>query len=102
MNNDVWKQQQQNGSGPSQHDGNLHSGHRLDYQQGFQQYSPTSMPSPQGPPPYSPMPQQGQQQWWPAPQSWPSANKEQGQGWLANTMQMVQRWSGRVAAVAPV
>src|SRR5438034_10881943 len=102
MNNDVWYQQQHNGNSRSQQNGTFHSGSLLDYhQQGFQQYSPTSMPPTQGPPSYSPMPQQyqpPQQQGWPAPQSWPSSN----QGWVASTMQMVRSWSGKIASVPPV
>ncbi|HEX6554817.1 MAG TPA: transglycosylase domain-containing protein, partial [Ktedonobacteraceae bacterium] len=48
--------------------------------------------------------QMPRQQGWPAPQSWSIANniKQQGQGWIANTMQTVRRWSGRFSAVPPV
>jgi membrane peptidoglycan carboxypeptidase len=69
-------------------------------------HSPSPVPPTQGPPSYSPIPPSAPlppQQGWPAPQSWPSHHHTQdGQGWVANTVQMVRRWSGRVAAVPPV
>ncbi|MDQ6643709.1 MAG: transglycosylase domain-containing protein, partial [Chloroflexota bacterium] len=122
MNNDFWNQQHPNGYNPSQNNeaprpGSLLRDFRKQHQQqeqeqGFQQHSPLSTPSQtQGPPAYSPLPgepysngQQPQQQW-PAPQSWPTGNnstKQQGQGWVVNTMQMVRRWSGRMAAVPSI
>ncbi|HEX6552819.1 MAG TPA: hypothetical protein VF026_08675, partial [Ktedonobacteraceae bacterium] len=124
MSNDFWNQQQQNGKLPSQHNGAPRTGSLLrDYRhqqqqqgQGIQQNSPLSTPPThtQGPPPSSPLPppagqphyngQMPRQQGWPAPQSWSIANniKQQGQGWIANTMQTVRRWSGRFSAVPPV
>lgn len=121
MNNDFWNQQHPKGYKPSQNNEAPRSGSLLrDYrqqhqqkEQGFQQHSPLSTPSEtQGPPVYSPLPgepygngQQPQQQQWPTPQSWPTGNdnsKQQGQGWVVNTMQMVRHWSGRMAAVPSV
>jgi membrane peptidoglycan carboxypeptidase len=117
MSNDFWNQQHFNGQKPLENNGASRSGsllrdYRQQMQQGqeFQQYSPLSPPPIQGRPPVSPLPtpaqmyNNGQQQGWPGPQNWPSANnnKQQGQGWVANTMQKVRRWSGRVAAVPPV
>jgi membrane peptidoglycan carboxypeptidase len=112
MSNDFWNQQHLNDQMPAENNGASRSGSLLhDYrqnqqqQQEFQQYSPLSTPPGQGQPPYSPLPPgPPQQQGWPAPQSWPSGNstEQQGQGWVANTMQMVRRWSGRIAAVPPV
>src|SRR2546422_2190675 len=118
MSNNFWNQQQ-NGNNPSQDNWAPSSGNLLrDYrqqQQGTQQYSPPWMPPTQGPPSYSPispMPptpattQQGQlpeQYGWPSPQSWPSPGRQQGQGWVSNTLQMVRRWSSsRFPAVPPV
>src|SRR5437588_1099712 len=122
MSNNFWNQQQQNGNNPSQNNGAPLPGNLLrDYrqQQGFQEYPPAQqpavMPPTQGPPPYAPVsplppplatPRQGQlaeQQGWPSAQSWPSSQRQQGQGWVSNTVQMVRRWSaGRMTAVPPV
>ena len=61
--------------------------------------------------PGSSLQQQLQGQEWPSAQSWPSGQRVPGQieqtnqggfGWVANTMQMVRRWSGRTHAVSPV
>src|SRR5260370_25700296 len=117
MSNDFWNQQQLNGKQPPQNNGAPRSGSLLrDYrqQQGqeFPQHSPLSTPptDTQGPPPSSPLPplsgqlhsneQIPRQQGWLAQQSLPIA--QQGQGWIANTMQTVRRWSGRFSAVPPV
>ncbi len=86
--------------------GSLLRDYRQQQQQGPQQYSPAPMPPTQASPSYPPQtlpaqPPQRQPQGWPSPQSWPTGNRQDGQGWVANTMQMVRRWSGRVAAVAP-
>lgn len=116
MSNDFWNYQQ-NGNDSSQKNTSLRTGSLLrDYrqqqqQQNPQQHSPTLMPQTPTPPPYSPMPpaprqeQAPQQPGWPSPQSWPSSTnkKEQGHGWLSNTVDMVRRWSaGRIAAAPPV
>ncbi len=119
----------QNGNAPAgsllrdyrQHNGQ--NGQNGQSRQVFPPYPPTSsmssnMPLPQSPWPtqqgiQGPPPQQQsqQQQGWPAAQSWPSGNRVQGnggqggfggQGWVANTVQMVRRWSGRMNAVPPV
>ena len=117
MSNDFWNQQHLNGHKPIENNGAARSGSILrDYrqqpQQGqeVQQYAPLSTPPAQGYSPNTPPPapgqmyNNGQQQGWPAPQSWPSANngQQQGQSWVANTLQKVRRWSGRIAAVPPV
>ncbi len=129
MSNDFWsqEQQQQNGHRPGSYHDNQRAGSLLrDYRQHmrqqqspaeFQQYSPSPLPaveegwpsplSPtQGPPPYSPIPEEGRaspdyQQAWPAAQSWVSP-KPSVQHWVSNTMQKVRRWSGRMAAVPRV
>ncbi len=123
MSNDYWNQQQ-NGHNPTEHNAKPGSGSLLhDYrqkqrnEQGFPHYPPaSSMPLTPGPSQESPMPIQGspvqgqQPQIWPPAQSWPSGNKvqplpqsrPQEHGWVANTMQTVRRWSGRMSAVPPV
>lgn len=117
MNNDYWNQQQ-NGHNPTEHNGSPASGSLLHgyrpqqrNEQGFPHYPPnSSMSSAPGASPNSPMPVQGpaaqgqQPQAWPPAQSWPSGNRVQPQehGWVANTMQTVRRWSGRMSAVPPV
>ena len=121
MSNDYWNQQQ-NGHNPTERNGNLGSGSLLhEYrqqkrnEQGFPNYPPTSsMSSTQEVSPNSPMPVQGppaqgpQPQAWPSAQSWPSGNRVQPQsqpqehGWVANTIQTVRRWSGRISAMPPV
>src|SRR6266567_1326868 len=119
MSNNFWHQQQ-NGNTSSQNNdhatlpsnGRTRTGSLLrDYrqqQQGPQQHTPTLMAPPQASPSYPPqtpqpqLPQrQPQSQAWPSPQSWPTGNRRPGQGWIANTVQMVRRWSGRVVAVPP-
>ncbi len=94
MNENPWKQQYNgNGHQPAENNGTRHAGGMLhEYQQppsrngdprGRQEAPPSQ---PQGPPSYSPLP----------PQQW---NPAQQQGWVANTMQVVRRWSGRMAAL---
>src|SRR2546421_2214139 len=118
MNNDFRNQQHPNRNMPSQNhepprSGSLLRNYRQQHQQQEQRFQQPAPPThTQGPPAYSPLPgepysngRQAQNQQWPAPQSWPTGNnntKQQVQGWVANTMQMVRRWSGRVAAVPPV
>src|SRR6266571_784056 len=95
MSND-FRNQQHHGNSLSQQNGAVRSGNLLHDYRG---QSPTSMLPTSGPPPYSPMPPQqaGQS----TPPGWPPS-EQQGQGWIANTMQVVRRWSGRMAAVPPV
>ncbi len=65
---------------------------------------------PQGPPPYSPLPstqlppsQPGQPAQWPSPHDMPPPHLPEGsQGWMANTVQRVRQWSGRMRALPPV
>ncbi|MFL5626508.1 MAG: transglycosylase domain-containing protein [Ktedonobacteraceae bacterium] len=118
MSNNFWQQPQNGNISPSNNDhasspsnGPTRTGSLLrDYrpQQGPQQQSPALMPPSQASPSYPPqtpqpqLPQrQPQSQAWPSAQSWPTGNRQPGQGWIANTMQMVRRWSGRVVAVPP-
>lgn len=116
MSNDYWNQQQ-NGHNPTEHNGSrgpgsLLHGYRQQQrnEQGFPNYPPTSsMPSPNSPMPAQGPAAQGQQpEAWPSAQSWPSGNRAQPQsqaqehGWVANTIQTVRRWSGRMSAVPPV
>ena len=99
MSNDFWNQQRLNGHKPIhkpiQKNGVTRSGSLLrDYQQQqqgqeVQQYSPLSTPPAQGYAPFTPPPAPGQMY-------------NNGQNWMANTMQKVRRWSGRIAAVPPV
>ncbi len=107
MSND-FRNQQHHGNSLSQQNGAVRSGNLLHDYRGqsplsplpeVPQQSPTSMLPTSGPPPYSPMPPQqaGQS----TPPGWPPS-EQQGQGWIANTMQVVRRWSGRMAAVPPV
>jgi membrane peptidoglycan carboxypeptidase len=84
---------------------------------------PAQMSPTQGPPPYSPMPhpqqaqlpssqqqppqppQAPQQGAWPEAQSWVTPKgpaRIVGQQWIANTVQKVRGWTGRMAAVQPV
>src|SRR5947209_17260439 len=114
MSNDYWNQQQ-NGHNPTEHNGSRSPGSLLHgyrqqqrNEQGFPNRPPaSSIPSPNSPMPIQESPAQGQQpQAWPSAQSWPSGNRVQAQsqehGWVANTMQTVRRWSGRMSAVPPV
>src|SRR5579863_3919568 len=120
MNENLWNDNpRQNGNtngssdnNCSQRPGSLLRNYAQQHQppsQSPQVYSPPPLPPTQGPLPYSPMPPAGQQppsqqQSWPSPQSWPSykpVDKPVEQGWVANTFQMVRRWSGRFAAVPP-
>src|ERR1700694_4014335 len=90
MNNNPWNQSYNGNQVAENNNLRRTSGLIQDYgpkQEGSQQYSPSPMLPPEGPPPYSPMPPQ---QWGPREQ----------QSWVANTMQMVRRWSGGMSAVS--
>src|SRR3981081_4083940 len=120
MSNNFWNHQQNgdispqnNGNASHSPNGSTRTGsllrdYRQQQQQGPQQHSPALMPPTQASPSYPPQippaqPPQRQPQGWPSSQRWPTGNRQDGQGWVANTMQMVRRWSGRVEAVeAPV
>jgi membrane peptidoglycan carboxypeptidase len=116
MNNNPWNGQQQNGhQSPERRPGSLLRDYRQQHpsQSGVQQMSPTNQ-SPL-PPQYSPLPptpaqyspgQPAQQQ---LPAQWPSPHGGQPprlpagpQGWMANTVQRVRQWSGRMRAVPQV
>ena len=121
MNNNPWNAQQQNGhQPPPPRQGSLLRDYRQQQppsQPGVQQMSPVhqSPLPPQGPPPYSPLPP-APPQWSPGqlaqpqlPVQWPSPHGGQPprlpagpQGWMANTVQRVRQWSGRMRAVPPV
>lgn len=122
MNNNHWNAPQQNGHQPQgQRPGSLLRNYRQQQQQpsqsGVQQMSPTNQSPlpPQGPPQYSPLPPTPAQ-WSPdqpaqrqLPAQWPSPHGGQpphppagSQGWMANTMQRVRQWSGRMRALPQV
>ena len=116
MSNDFWNQQY-NGPAPTTQNGHANGGYALYNNQQNGQFFPPNPPSSsqssaQGPFPNSPLPFQGpppQQQGWPSAQSWPSGSTrpssqggQEGQGWVANTVQMVRRWSGRMSVMSPV
>ncbi len=90
MNNDSWNQSYNGNQVAENNNLRRTSGLMRDYphkQEGPQQYSPSPMLPPQGQPPYSPMPPQ-------------QGGPREQQSWVANTMQMVRRWSGRMSAVS--
>src|SRR5438552_272707 len=105
MSNDFWNQQH-NGHSLTRQNGAARSSNLLDDDRGQSPLSPvpgepqqSSMLPTSGPPPYSPMP--SQKPGHSVPPGWPPS-EQQGQGWVANTMQVVRRWSGRMTAVSPV
>jgi len=112
MDNTPWNAQQQNGHEPSTpRPGSFLRDYRQQQQLaqgGVQQMSPLP---PQGPPPYSPLPQSqpGQPAQQQQPAQWPSPHgvqpprlPEEPQGWMANTVQRVRQWSGRMRALPPI
>jgi membrane peptidoglycan carboxypeptidase len=100
MGNIFWNGQQPGANRPANNVGNLPAGRSLREYGQQQQYSP-SMPAPQGPPPYSPVPPGHplQQQRWPLPHPSQSPGN---QSWAAGTMRMIRHWSGKMRTVPSV